>query len=120
MLLVVADTSPLRYLVEIDQIGLLPLLFENIFIPSPVYGELLHEAAPASVRTWASSPPDWLKVLADPLSQDPGLAEFRRRRTVGAGAGEALGADLILIDDRKRGCGPRYGKDLRSRERWAC
>ena len=33
MRLVVADTSPLRYLVQIDRIELLPRLFEKIFIP---------------------------------------------------------------------------------------
>lgn len=32
MRLVVADTSPLRYLVQIGQIELLPRLFEKIFI----------------------------------------------------------------------------------------
>ena len=36
MLLVVADTSPLRYLVQIEQINLLPRLFEKIFLPSVV------------------------------------------------------------------------------------
>ena len=39
MRLVVADTSPLRYLVQIDQIALLPGLFEKIFIPSVVWAE---------------------------------------------------------------------------------
>jgi predicted nucleic acid-binding protein len=50
MLLVVADTSPIRYLVEIGHIGLLPQLFERIFIPSLVYDELRHPSAPAAVR----------------------------------------------------------------------
>jgi predicted nucleic acid-binding protein len=42
MRVVVADTSPLRYLVQIDQINLLPRLFEKIFIPSVVCDELGH------------------------------------------------------------------------------
>jgi hypothetical protein len=50
MRLVVADTSPLRYLVQIDQIDLLPQLFEKIFIPSVVCDELRHTSAPDAVR----------------------------------------------------------------------
>ena len=49
MLLVVADTSPIRYLVEIGYIGILPQLFEKIFIPSLVFDELRHPSAPAAV-----------------------------------------------------------------------
>ena len=40
MRLVVADTSPLRYLAQINEIELLPRLFENVFIPSIVRDEL--------------------------------------------------------------------------------
>ena len=40
MLIVVADTSPLRYLVQFDQIQLLPRLLEKILIPSVVSDEL--------------------------------------------------------------------------------
>jgi predicted nucleic acid-binding protein len=46
MLVVVADTSPIRYLVEIGHVGVLPQLFERIFIPSLVYDELRHPSAP--------------------------------------------------------------------------
>jgi predicted nucleic acid-binding protein len=79
MLLVVADTSPIRYLVQIDQIDLLARLFEEIVIPAVVVDELRHPSAPAAVQAWINHPPDWLKVwpvteLDDPLlkSLDPG------------------------------------------------
>lgn len=36
MRVVVADTSPVRYLAEIGQLGLLPRLFGGIFIPAVV------------------------------------------------------------------------------------
>jgi len=42
MRLVVADTSPIRYLVRIGKIDLLPHLFEKIFLPSVVADELRH------------------------------------------------------------------------------
>jgi len=52
MRVVVADTSPIRYLVRIGQIDLLPRLFKTIFLPSAVAEELLHPSAPPSVRDW--------------------------------------------------------------------
>jgi len=54
MLLVVADTSPIRYLVQIGQIDLLVRLFEEIVIPAVVVDELRHPSAPAAVQAWIS------------------------------------------------------------------
>jgi len=50
MRLVVADTSPLNYLVLIGQVELLPALFEKVFVPQIVGNELRHDEAPESVR----------------------------------------------------------------------
>ena len=50
MQVVVADTTPVRYLAEIGHLDLLPRLFETIFIPSVVYEELQHPASPQIVR----------------------------------------------------------------------
>jgi predicted nucleic acid-binding protein len=64
MLLVVADTGPIRYLVEIGHVGILPQLFERIFIPSLVCDELRHPSAPAPVREWVNaSPHGWRHCL---------------------------------------------------------
>lgn len=101
MLLVVADTSPIRYLVQIGHIGLLPQLFEKIFIPSLVYDELRHPSAPAPVRTWASAPPAWLEVLPVIVSDDPAFQALDDGEKSALTLGVTLGADLILIDDRK-------------------
>jgi predicted nucleic acid-binding protein len=56
MRLIVADTSPLYYLLLIDHIDLLPRLFKTVFIPDAVHQELLHPAAPPRVREWAANP----------------------------------------------------------------
>ena len=40
MRLVVADTSPIFYLLSIGHIGLLPRLFGKVFVPDAVYTEL--------------------------------------------------------------------------------
>jgi len=101
MRLVVADTSPLRYLVQIEQIDLLPRLFEKIFIPSVVYDELRHASAPEAVRNWMSSRPDWLEVSVVSAGDDPSLGALDEGEKSAIALGLSLHADLILIDDRR-------------------
>ena len=47
MRLVVADTSPLFYLLSIEHIDILPQLFGTVFVPDAVQSELCHPAAPS-------------------------------------------------------------------------
>lgn len=62
MILVVADTAPLRYLVEIGYEYLLPRLFTKIWIPGAVVEELRQARTPAIVRDWSSRFPSWIAV----------------------------------------------------------
>jgi predicted nucleic acid-binding protein len=101
MLLVVADTGPIRYLVEIGHIGILPQLFEKVLIPVMVYDELCHPSAPASVHAWVNSTPGWLEVLPVTASDDPALRSLDAGERSALALGMTLGAELILIDDRK-------------------
>jgi predicted nucleic acid-binding protein len=41
-MIVVADTSPLNYLVLIDEIDLLPAIFGKVLLPQAVFLELQH------------------------------------------------------------------------------
>jgi predicted nucleic acid-binding protein len=59
---IVADTTPLNYLVLIDEIELLPRVYADVVIPMAVLMELHARGAPARVREWATSPPSWLRV----------------------------------------------------------
>ena len=63
-MVVVADTSPINYLVLIDQIELLPELYTRTLIPPAVLEELKHPMAPKPVRDWVAHPPRWLEVLS--------------------------------------------------------
>jgi predicted nucleic acid-binding protein len=76
-------------------------LFEKIFIPSIVYNELRHPAAPPAVRDWATTPPAWLEILPVNASDDPALQALDEGEKSALTLGMALGAELILIDDRK-------------------
>lgn len=43
MIVVVADTSPLNYLIQTDSDHVLPALYEHVLVPSAVVGELGHQ-----------------------------------------------------------------------------
>ena len=60
---VVADTSPIHYLILIDQTDLLAGLFGRIFVPPAVEAELRHPSAPAVVRRTIAERPDWLETV---------------------------------------------------------
>jgi predicted nucleic acid-binding protein len=98
---VVVAESPIFYLLSIDHIGLLPRLFEKIWVPDAVYQELCHPAAPPVIRDWVARHPAWAEVTKVEAIDDPTL------RTLGAverGAitlALALRAGLVLIDERK-------------------
>lgn len=62
--IVVADTSPINYLILIDQIAILETLYGRILIPHAIQEEMLSLMAPASVRAWAKNPPNWLEILS--------------------------------------------------------
>jgi predicted nucleic acid-binding protein len=59
---VVADTSPLNYLVWMQQDTLLPLLYDRVVIPPAVYEELQRPETPHVVRQWVAHPPGWLTI----------------------------------------------------------
>jgi predicted ribonuclease YlaK len=56
-MLVIADTSPLHYLVLIEHPAILPTLFERLLIPLAVVEELQRPRTQVPVRAWMASPP---------------------------------------------------------------
>jgi predicted nucleic acid-binding protein len=100
---VVADTGPIHYLVLIEHIEILPVLFENVIIPSAVYGELARVEAPEAVRRWIQAPPAWLEVVVPPIGpRDDAMLEILDDGEKGALAlAASLAADLVLMDDRE-------------------
>jgi len=102
MRIVVADATPLHYLILIDAIDVLPRLFEKIYIPREVCDELPRPATPLAVKTWMSQPPPWLEITSHPI--DTSMANALASLDVGERAAIALAeflhADLLLMDDR--------------------
>jgi len=101
MLLVIADTSPVRYLAQIGRIDLLARLFDKIMLPSIVAGELRHPSAPAAVQAWMKQLPGWAEVVSAPDLDDPVLEALDPGERSAIALGLSLKADLILIDERK-------------------
>ena len=81
---IVADTTPLNYLVLIQAADILPSLYRKAFIPPAVRAELAHANTPAIVRAWISQPPQWLEVVSLKRPIDSALAHL------GAGEREAI------------------------------
>jgi predicted nucleic acid-binding protein len=97
-MIVIADTSPVNYLILIRQIHLLKALYSRTLIPPAVLSELKHPLAPQAVKEWAASPPPWIEIV-EPRSTlvlhqlDPGENEA-------IWLAMEVRADLILIDDQ--------------------
>jgi predicted nucleic acid-binding protein len=98
---VIADTSPLRYLIQIELIEILPKLFDAISIPSEVARELSNKACPAAVRSWIAAPPEWLRLQDGERSDEAQLQTLDAGERAAIELSIALRADLLLIDDRK-------------------
>jgi predicted nucleic acid-binding protein len=97
-MIVVADTTPLRYLVMIERDQLLPALYGRVLIPPAVAEELNHKSTPDIVRAWLASRPNWLEIrqpihtLAFEVDLDQGEQEA-------IALAEELAADLLLVDE---------------------
>jgi predicted nucleic acid-binding protein len=97
-MIVVADTSPLNYLILVEQVQVLEVLLHQVIIPPAVQNELLSLDAPVPVRKWMESPPAWLEVRSP-------VPTYRDSVILGAGESEAialaeqLGVDLIMMDE---------------------
>ena len=56
-MIVIADTSPISYLVSISEIDILPKLYGRVLVPPSVADELRHPRAPEAVRARAVGSP---------------------------------------------------------------
>lgn len=96
---VVADTTPLNYLVLIGQVEVLHLLFGEVMIPEAVLAELRHPKAPAAVSAWLHQLPHWLRVVK--------VSDVDDTIQLGLGETEAISlaieqqVSIVLMDERR-------------------
>lgn len=97
-MLVVSDSSPLRYLILVDSADILPKMFGRVVAPPEVVAELNQPKTPEAVRTWVAARPAWLEVQ--------GPAETMEAKGLGLGERQAISlaqeirAEAVLLDDR--------------------
>lgn len=77
-MIVIADTSPINYLVLIDAVDILQPLYMRVIVPQAVVDELSQPGTPAPVLAWIQQPPSWLEVRPDP-PPDPTLGFLDQR-----------------------------------------
>jgi predicted nucleic acid-binding protein len=102
-MVVVADTSPINYLVLIDGIDLLRLLYGRIVIPVEVFAELTAEGAPAAVLAWIRNQPGWLEVRQAPQGTIPHAVASLDAGEVAAISAPLIERDSLLLIDESAG-----------------
>jgi len=100
MPLIVADTTPLNYLVLIEAVDLLPRLYGRVLIPPSVLAELADPHAPVQVRTWATQSRDWLRVVPLRAPAGSSLMHLDDGERDAIALAEEQQAGLLLMDER--------------------
>jgi predicted nucleic acid-binding protein len=98
-MIVIADTSPLNYLVLIGQADVLPRLFGEVLIPPTVFEELRDSETPEPVRAWIEELPPWLHVQPLRSEPDTGLRYLDRGEQEAIALAEEMKADQVLLDE---------------------
>src|SRR5712671_5418956 len=88
-MIVVADASPLNYLIQIDCDGLLRDLYGSVLVPASVIEELGHPSAPNVVAGWLLNLPAWIEVRSVAFREDAGLQNLDRGERERLGRSEA-------------------------------
>lgn len=100
-MIVVSDTSPLLYLCLIDQLALLPKLYEQVLIPEAVRDEILAPGAPKKFQSWAETMPNWLIIKSVPLvATHESIAKLDSGERAAICLAKSLKNTLLLIDEK--------------------
>lgn len=96
-MLVIADSSPLIALVNINHVDVLPALFGSVTIPPHVADELRSANRPLAIREFIAANPPWLHIRS-PKSNTP-ISPLHAGEAAAINLAMELKADLLLIDD---------------------
>lgn len=102
-MIVVADTSPLNYLVLIGEADVLYQLYGRILIPPAVLSELQDPAAPSVVSAWMKRRPAWLEVCKVTVAFEEYSEELDAGESEAIALAKEYGPDVLLLIDEERG-----------------
>ena len=102
-MIVIADSSPLNYLVLIGEADLLYQLYGRVLIPQAVLSELQHHGAPSVVVQWIEGRPAWLEVrqIANPSKEN--IKELDLGESEAIALAEQYKPDVLLLIDQETG-----------------
>jgi predicted nucleic acid-binding protein len=100
-MIVVSDTTPLNYLIIIQRVEILRSLYHEVVIPQAVVYEMQATGTPEPVIEWIKNRPAWIIVKQSRLSTRVVEADIEEGEAEAILLAEQLGADLILLDDRR-------------------
>lgn len=100
-MIVVSDTTPVNYLILIDEIAILPTLFTEIIIPDEVLAEMSHPNAPEKVRDWIQDRPEWAKRKSASGTFRPSLSRLGVGEVSAIEIAIEMSADAVLMDDKR-------------------
>jgi predicted nucleic acid-binding protein len=98
-MIVVADTSPINYLVLIGQINLLPELYGRILVPPAVWAELHSPRTPPAVQALMSQTPEWLVMCTLTSEPDPSLSSLDEGEREAIALAEQVNAGRLIVDE---------------------
>jgi predicted nucleic acid-binding protein len=99
-MIIVFDTSPICYLLLINQIDILQTLYKVIVIPKIVADELGASESPPVVKNWIAQPPTWLRIQPTELPQSIELGKLDPGERDAILLAEQLKANLVILDDK--------------------
>ncbi|MFP4134637.1 MAG: DUF3368 domain-containing protein [Halothece sp.] len=99
-MIVVADTSPICYLILMGRVDLLSSLFGSIYIPQAVYEELNHQKSPQAVKEWAACLPKWVNVMPSTGISISSLSHLHKGEYEVITLAEKMKADIVIIDEK--------------------
>jgi predicted nucleic acid-binding protein len=100
-MIVVADTSPVSYLAELELTELLHRLYGTVLIPEEVHLELTKAGAPELTRYWANNLPDWVEIrrAQSVIRNELAMLDVGERAAIQLAL--EVTAELLLIDEIK-------------------
>jgi len=98
-MIVVADTSPINYLVLIGQVDILGRLYHRVLIPQTVFEELNASFAPPAVSKWLSARPPWFEVSKLEILPDPKLDYLGKGERDAIALAQLIKADRLIVDE---------------------
>jgi predicted nucleic acid-binding protein len=102
-MIVVADTSPLNYLVLIGQADLLYHLYGRVLIPPAVLSELQDPRSPLAVVGWIERRPAWLEIRQLAVRTEEASEELDAGESEAMALAEQYRPEVLLLMDEETG-----------------